>query len=179
MRQRRELPPSVKPLQEMIRSNILANRSRESHRRRPGASCGSAAARTTFFKGVSDFLQDRRRLQRICNCRRAKPQCQDCEYLQNPNSRENGFYVECGHHRLAHTILKARAANLCDVFEPQPGNAAHRTSRNDRQSGSLSTMALIDRIAACTEAAASPALKAASATAAAFKWPITASFSVS
>jgi hypothetical protein len=51
--------------------------------------------------------------------------------------------------------------------------------RNERQSGSLSTMALIDRIAACTEAAASPALKAASATAAVFKCPITASFSVS
>jgi hypothetical protein len=50
---------------------------------------------------------------------------------------------------------------------------------DEGQSGSLSTMALIDRIAACTEAAASPALKAASATAAVFKCPITASFSVS
>jgi Mn2+/Fe2+ NRAMP family transporter len=36
--------------------------------------------------------------------------------------------------------------------------------RNEGQSGSLSTTALIDLIAACTEAAASPALKAASAT---------------
>ena len=50
---------------------------------------------------------------------------------------------------------------------------------NGAQSGSLSTIPLIARIAARTEAVASPALKASSATAAAFKCPTTASFSVS
>ncbi len=57
--------------------------------------------------------------------------------------------------------------------------SAGATVENAAQSGSLSTISLIDRIAACTEAAASPPLKASSATAAVFKCPITASFSVS
>ena|ERR1035438_2218173 len=69
--------------------------------------------------------------------------------------------------------------SAASIFQTANALSAGATVENAAQSGSLSTISLIDRIAACTEAAASPPLKASSATAAVFKCPITASFFVS
>ena len=77
-------------------------------------------------------------------------------------------------------LVESDAGNsVASIFQTASALSAGTTVENAAQSGSLSTIPLIDRIAACNEAAASPPLKASSATAAVFKCPITASFSLS